>query len=108
MVEDVYRLVKSVLTTRPIYHKLYGTICGHEFCSFLALMLLKVLESRLDRRGVWFEWEEIKWDLSALQEVEVEFEGKTLFLRTDLRGICNEVLKAVGVSIPPTVLPTKE
>jgi transposase len=108
MVEDVFRSVKTVLTTRPIYHKLDGTIRGHVFCSFLALMLLKELESRLDRRGVRFEWEDIKRDLVALEEVEVEFEGKTLHLRTDLRGSCNEVLKAVGVAIPPTVLPINE
>jgi transposase len=108
MVEDVFRSVKTVLTTRPIYHQLDGTIRGHVFCSFLALMLLKELESRLDRRGVRFEWEDIKRDLVALEEVEVEFEGKTLYLRTDLRGSCNEVLKAAGVAIPPTVLPTQE
>jgi len=38
MVEDVFRSVKTVLTTRPIYHQLDGTIRGHVFCSFLALM----------------------------------------------------------------------
>ena len=108
MVEDVFRSVKTVLTTRPIYHQLDGTIRGHVFCSFLALMLLKELESRLDSRGVRFEWEDIKRDLVALEEVEVEFEGKTMYLRTDLRGSCNEVLKAAGVAIPPTVLPTQE
>ena len=31
------------------------------------------LESRLDRRGVRFEWEHIKRDLVALEEVEAEF-----------------------------------
>lgn len=108
MVEDVFRSVKTVLTTRPIYHQQDSTIRGHVFCSFLALMLLKELESRLDKRGVRFEWEDIKRDLLALEEVEVEFEGKTLALRTDLRGNCNEILKAVGVAIPPTVLPTRE
>jgi transposase len=104
MVEDVFRSVKTVMTTRPIYHQEDGTIRGHVFCSFLALMLLKELESRLDERGVRFSWEDIKHDLVALQEVEVEFEGKTLYLRTDLRGNCNEVLKAAGIAIPPTVI----
>ena len=108
MVEDVFRSVKAVLATRPIHHQLDGTIRGHVFCPFLALMLLKELESRPDRRGVRFEWEDIKRDPAALGEVEVEFEGNTMRLRTDLRGSCNEVLKAVGVAIPPTVLPSQE
>lgn len=38
-VEDIFRTMKSVLTTRPIYHKCDETILGHVFCSFLALVL---------------------------------------------------------------------
>jgi hypothetical protein len=39
MVEDLFRSMKSLLATRPIYHRLDGTIRGHVFCSFLALLL---------------------------------------------------------------------
>jgi len=50
MVEDVFRSMKSLLDTRPIYHKCDETIRGHVFCSFLALLLRKELEDRLARR----------------------------------------------------------
>ena len=43
MVEQSFRSVKSVLETRPIYHKCDETIRGHVFCSFLALVLMKEL-----------------------------------------------------------------
>jgi transposase len=33
-VEQVFRDMKSVLDTRPIFHKLDETIRGHVFCSF--------------------------------------------------------------------------
>jgi hypothetical protein len=46
-VEDVFRSVKSLLDTRPIFHKRDETIRGHVFCSFLALVLLEELEDRL-------------------------------------------------------------
>ena len=36
MVEQIFRSVKSILETRPIYHKCDETIRGHVFCSFLA------------------------------------------------------------------------
>jgi len=101
MVEDAFRSVKSVLSTRPVYHKTDDTIRGHVFCSFLALVLLKELESRLEGRGLKLEWHDIKRDLCALEEVEVDIEGQTWHLRTDLRGVCGEVFKAVGVAIPP-------
>src|SRR5271165_187630 len=35
-VEDIIRTSKSILETRPIYHKRDETIRGHVFCSFLA------------------------------------------------------------------------
>ena len=102
-VENVFRSIKSVLSTRPIYHKCDDAIRGHVFCSFLALKLLKELENRLDCRGLSYEWEKIKQDLSTLQEVEVDFDDTTWYLRTDLRGCCSDVLKSVGVAVPPSI-----
>jgi len=103
MVEDVFRSMKTVLETRPIYHKMDDTIRGHVFCSFLALMLLKELEARLEARDIRYGWNDIKRDLCALQEIELELEDKTWFLRTDLRKTCVGVFRAVGVAVPPSI-----
>jgi transposase len=103
MVEQAFRAVKSVLETRPIYHKCDDTIRGHVFCSFLALMLMKELLSRLEANGKSFEWEDIKRDLTALRDVEIVMDKDRYHLRTELRGCCFEVLKAAGVAVPPTL-----
>jgi transposase len=104
MVEHAFRAVKSVLETRPIYHKCDDTIRGHVFCSFLALMLMKELLSRLEASGKDFEWEDIKRDLTALREAELLLSGgDRYFLRSELRGCCFEVLQAAGVAVPPTL-----
>ena len=95
--------MKSVLETRPIYHQCDDTIRGHVFCSFLALMLMKELLSRLEAAGKSFEWEDIKRDLTALREVEIDMDGDRYHLRTELRGCCFEVLKAAGIAVPPTL-----
>jgi len=50
-VEQVFRDMKSVLDARPIFHQRDETIRGHVFCSFLALVLRKELDSRLERAG---------------------------------------------------------
>ncbi|HMB02402.1 MAG TPA: IS1634 family transposase, partial [Isosphaeraceae bacterium] len=44
MVEQWFRSCKSLLQTRPIYHKCDETIRGHVFCSFLALILRQELQ----------------------------------------------------------------
>ena len=75
MVEDIIRTSKSILETRPIYHKRDETIRGHVFCSFLALVLKQELESRMKRTDLEWKWKEVIRGLDALQQVEANFQG---------------------------------
>jgi len=102
-VEQVFRDIKSILETRPVYHQKDENIRGHVFCSFLALVLRKELDRRLEKCGYSFEWADIKQDLKALQEVEIEDNGKSLAIRTECLGTCGRVFRAVGVAIPPAI-----
>jgi len=102
-VEQVFRDVKSVLETRPIFHQRDETIKGHVFCSFLALVLRKELDRRLEKAGHSFEWADIKQDLKSLQEITIEDNGKCLAVRSECKGTCGKVFQAVGVAIPPTI-----
>lgn len=103
MVEAIFRSLKSILETRPIFHQSDEAIRGHMFCSFLALVLLKELRSRMEKNGWKYEWGNIRRDLGSLQEVEVEVDSQTFYLRTELRGICNGVLRSCGVAVPSSV-----
>ena len=102
-VEQVFRDMKSVLDTRPIFHKRDETIRGHVFCSFLALVIRKELDRRLESAGHCFEWADIKQDLKALQEITIEDRGKTLVIRSECHGTCGKIFQAVGVAPPPTI-----
>ena len=103
MVEHVFRSTKSILETRPIWHKCDETIRGHVFCSFLALVLRKELEDRLEAAGHKFEWADITHDLMNLQYAQVEQDGKHFLLRSEAPGCCGRVFAATGVALPPTV-----
>ena len=103
MVEAWFRSSKSLLQTRPIYHKCDETIRGHVFCSFLALVLRQELEARLAEDGHEFEWADVIQDLDRLQMVEVEQDGKRFLLRSEVQGTCGTVFRAAGVAVPPTV-----
>jgi transposase len=102
-VEKVFRDVKSLLNTRPIFHQRDRTIRGHVFCSFLALVLRKELERQLNLAGHVFEWADIKQDLKALQQVTIEENGRTMAIRSKCEGVCGKVFQAVGVAMPPTI-----
>jgi transposase len=102
-VEKVFRDVKSLLETRPIFHQKDRTIRGHVFCSFLALVLRKELDRRLLKAGHRFEWAEIKQDLKALQQVTIEEDGRRLSIRSRSQGVCGKIFQSVGVAMPATI-----
>jgi hypothetical protein len=88
MVEALFRSVKSVLETRPIYHKQDETIRGHVFCSFLALVMMRELQDRMEERGSKdAEWSDVLRDLDNLHETEVEAsDGKHFIIRSEIKG----------------------
>jgi transposase len=102
-VEDIIRTSKSILETRPIYHKRDATIRGHVFCSFLALLLKQELESRMKRTGLEWEWKEVIRGLDALQQVEANFQGRRFLFRSQLTAHASQAVRATGVAIPPTL-----
>ncbi len=105
MVEQIFRSTKTVLTTRPIYHKCDETIRGHVFCSFLALVLMKELQERLDSRNEEkLEWGQMLRDLEELKQITITSDNKEMILRTELKGDTGKVFQAAGVAIPPKVL----
>ena len=102
-VERVFRDMKSMLETRPVYHHNDASIAGHVFCSFLALFLRKELEQRLAAAGHLFEWSDIKQDLKALRQIEIH-EGDTRFaIRSECKGHCGKIFQAVKIALPPTI-----
>ena len=88
---------------RPIFHKCDETIRGHVFCSFLAFVMLKELLVRLEGQGYWAEWDRLKTDLDALEEITVRTQGKGFVIRSQARGAAGKAIRSVGASFGPTV-----
>jgi transposase len=103
MVEAVFRSMKSLLDTRPIFHKCDETIRGHVFCSFLALLLRKELQDRLARKEWKLEWADVIRDLNNLIEMEVMIDGKGFVFRGQTSGVAGKVFQACGVALPPVL-----
>ena len=105
MVEDIFRSTKTLLETRPIFHKCDETIRGHVWCSFLALLLRKELQDRLEAARKddepQLEWADLVRDLEALGEAEVLAGGKRYLLRTQARSAAVKAFAACGVALPP-------
>lgn len=110
MVESIFRSMKSLLQTRPIYHKREDTIRGHVFCSFLALLLRKRLqdlleENREDPEEPPLEWADIIRSLDNLAEMEIQVSGKKYTFRSEAKGMLVKIFRACKVALPPVLRP---
>ena len=102
-VEEIFRTMKSILETRPIFHHCDETIAGHVFCSFLALVIRKKLHDQLAARGWNLEWADIINDVDAISEVAVSHDGKNFIIRTEASGVAGKVFQAAGIALPPVL-----
>jgi len=105
MVESIFRTIKSILANRPIFHKCDETIRGHVFCSFLALTLMKELQTRMCERGCVAEWNRLKDDLDNLEEITVRTPGQAFVIRSETRGAAGKAMQAAGVALGPVIRP---
>jgi len=103
MVEEMFRSMKSLLTTRPIWHKCDEVIRGHVFCTYLALVLRKAMEDRLEAAGIGEEWARVLADLDRLTHVDVAKDGKRFRIRSSTSGCAGKVLQALGIAAPPSI-----
>lgn len=106
MVEDVFRSMKSLLDTKPIFHKCDETIRGHVFCSFLALLLRTELQDRLASKDGRLEWADVIRDLDNLVEMEIAIDGKGYVFRGPAKGSVGKVFQFCGVALPPMLRPS--
>ncbi len=91
------------METRPVFHKFNRTIRGHVFYSFLALVLRRALEDRLESKDYSFEWADILLSLDSLTETELNHQSRTFLLRSDPKPICTRIFHAARVAMAPVV-----
>jgi hypothetical protein len=101
-VEQGFLAAKTLLATRPIFHRTDAAISGHIFCTFLALVLRKELMDRFAARHLAMpEWHQVVDDLAELSEIEVEQDGRRALLRTAPGPTIDALCRAVGITLPP-------
>jgi Transposase DDE domain len=101
-IERLFRELKSLLETRPIYHHwVKDNVKGHIFGCFLALYLVVVLRKKIEQLGQRVEWEDLIRDLSQLRAIALQLDDHRYMLRTDLTGVAHVAFKAVGLRPPP-------
>ncbi|GAB4310784.1 MAG: hypothetical protein Kow0097_12400 [Candidatus Bipolaricaulota bacterium] len=100
-VEEAFRVLKTPLELRPIYHWTEARIRGHVMVCFLAFVLRQLLRTRLAKLG----WQGSFTDLlSSLGRVRVSVlrgkGGQTFRVRDEIPALAMPAFHAVGMRAP--------
>lgn len=102
-IEECFRIMKSDFEARPVYVKRQERILAHFITCFIALIIYKYLEKKLDDKYT------INQILPTLQEMDfVRYEGKgcqPIYTRTELT---DDLHNAFGFCTSKQIIPTKK
>ena len=103
VVEQLFRHAKNLLETRPVFHRTDAAICGHVFCSFLAVVLKRDLLGRMEKAGIKAEWDDVLRDLRALSETVLTHKGRRFAARSRPVGVAGKITQCLRIRLPAVV-----
>jgi transposase len=104
-IEESFRIFKSHLETRPIFHWTAKRIKGHFVLSFIAFLLERTLEIQLKQNNIPYSPQLIRKALDELQYSVLFVQGKEFWLRSQVSGLANSILRTLKIKIPPNISP---
>ncbi len=101
-VEEAFRTLKHTLELRPVYHRLSRRIRAHVLLCWLALLLIRVAEVRVEEKlGQRYTWERMRRELQQMHLGIFEGPAGTVWQRTETTPFQRQLLGALGVPEPP-------
>ncbi|WP_109208281.1 IS1634 family transposase [Moorella sp. Hama-1] len=101
-VEAAFRTLKQALELRPIYHRLSRRIEAHVLLCWLALLLIRVAETRVEGRlGQRYTWPRLRDELNRMHLGIFAGPAGTVWQRTETTTFQRQILSALGVEEPP-------
>ena len=71
-IEDCFRVMKTNLSARPVYHRKRDRIIAHFMICYTALLIHRLLQTKLDRYGTHFSTESIIQTLRNMEVANIE------------------------------------
>jgi transposase len=107
-IEESFRIMKSTLEVRPIFHWTEPRIKGHFVICFLAFLLERTLEFKLKRAGEMASPDKICEAINSMNFAEVEIEQKNFFIKTKGTDLSSKILRVLRIKPPKNVIPAEE
>jgi transposase len=107
-IEESFRVMKSTLEVRPVFHWTEPRIKGHFVLCFLAFLLERTLEFKLSEAGLDSSPEQIREALNSLNFVQVKVKKKRFLIKTKALALAHDIWRLLRLKPPKNVTPTEE
>lgn len=107
-IEESFRILKSTLEVRPIFHWTEQRIKGHFVVCFLAFLLERTLELRLKAHDIPATPTQIQEALNSLSFTETEINGQKYLIKMRPTEVANAILRVLRIAPPKNILPIEE
>jgi hypothetical protein len=101
-VEEAFRTLKHTLELRPIYHRRDDRIRAHVLLCWLALLLVRVAEMRVEQGlGQPYSWDRIRIELQRMHLGTFRGQAGVVYQRTEITPFQAQLFRALGTAEPP-------
>ena len=107
-IEESFRIMKSSLEVEPIFVWTPKRIKGHFVICFLAFLLERHLEFKLQKNNVSASAEKIRQALNSLNFAKVSLNGCSYFIKTKAEDLAHKILRILKIGSPKNVTPVEE
>ena len=106
-IEDSFRVLKSTMKSRPVYHWTEQRIKGHFMMCFIGFLLERELENKMKDEQLQMSPGSIKNALYSMQLSEIEIENEKLLFKGKNDTLGSKIFAKYRIKLPKN-LSTKE
>lgn len=99
-IEESFRVLKTNLEARPVFHWTEKRIKGHFVLCFMAFLLERTLELELKKNNISYSVEKIRTSLSSLELSVINMEDKQYLLRSNPDKLAKNIFKTLDIKMP--------
>ncbi len=107
-IEESFRIMKSTLEVRPVFHWTESRIKGHFVVCFFAFLLERTLELKLKHAGILASPEKIREALHAMCFTKVDIEENTFYLKMKGTDLSSKIWRLLKLKHPKNITPAEE
>jgi len=107
-IEESFRIMKSTLEARPIFHWTEQRIKGHFVVCFLAFLQERTLEFKLRKNNLPMSPSQIREALNSLLFTELEIHGQPYLIKMKPTEGANKILRLLRIAPPKNILPVED